>query len=152
MQFGPKPTGHEHRAGAKIPTKKGARLCFGSSSISSGVAIASAVRVAVTGDSLSLSRPCTNVAPRATNDSNANPANGLVRFMSISASHSDSPPLDTWACKHSPLLPLMNNWPSGHQSPQRGRSSSIASPGVYGPAWSSWVKVSISDGRLRRRS
>ena len=152
MPFAPKPIEHEHRVSAKIPTKKGARLCFGSSSISSGVAIASAVRVAVTGDFLSLSRPCTNVALRATNDSNANLANGLVRFMSISASHSDSPPLDTWACKRSPLLPLMNNWPSGHQSLQRDRSSSIASLRVYGPAWSSWVKVSISAGRLRRRS
>ncbi len=55
MPFAPKPIEHEQRVNAKIPTKKGARLCFGSSSISSGVATASAVRVAVTEGFLSLS-------------------------------------------------------------------------------------------------
>ena len=125
-------------------------LCFGSSAISSGGAIASAVRAAVMEDFLSLLRPCTNVAPRATNDSNANPANGLVRFMSISVSRLDLPSLDTLGCKCSPLSLQMNSWRSGHRWHRWDRSSSIDFPRDSGPAWSSWVKVSISDGLLSR--
>ena len=145
-------TEHEQQVGAKITSKKGARLCFGSSSISSCVAIASAVRVAAMENFLSLLWLCTNVAPRVTNDSNANPANGLVRFMSISVSRLDLPSSDTLDYKRSLLLPSINNWKSGPRWQQRDHSSSTAYQRDSGPAWSFWVKGSISDGLLGRRS
>ena len=143
---------HEYQAGAKIATKKGTRLCLGSSSIYSGVVIAYAVRVAAMGDFLSLLQPCTTAAQRVTNDSNANPANGLVRSMSISVSRLGSLSSATLDCKRSPLSPQSNSWRSGNQWQPWDHLSFIAFPRDSGPAWFSWAKVSTSAGLLSRRN